>query len=376
MSFAATLALIAGLCAWRAVRRGRGRQFAWRACGVMGRQRDCRPVAGVAPRGPRHHAVCRVPFPSHCALWRARQSSRHAGRLRLGDADGHSRRARHAVRLRRRILAANGLRHRMDGRGRALGGEPARRVRPGHLLRHRAALLATAGLLLDRAVEDAAALERRGFSSSLPIVSRRARRCRTCWSPPTDAHSRCAARDGRLAFHHTGGDTFAIREWLAADADGRDVHDRSLGQGIACDAVGLHRASSPTARSSSYVLAPDAFEEDCRRAALIVATRDAPPDCAAMVIGRKLWRERGALALRRDGSGLRRSSRRGRRISTGPGRRAPPRRASADNAPSANRRHPHHSASQPRDATPRARRSRGGSSETAQYRRNSPTSLP
>jgi hypothetical protein len=28
--------------------------------------------------------------------------------------------------------------------------------------------------------------------------------------------------DGRLTFHHSGGDTFAIRGWLAADADGRD----------------------------------------------------------------------------------------------------------------------------------------------------------
>jgi competence protein ComEC len=44
--------------------------------------------------------------------------------------------------------------------------------------------------------------------------------------------------DGRLAVHHTGGDSFAVREWLAADADGRDVHDQSLGQGIACDASG------------------------------------------------------------------------------------------------------------------------------------------
>lgn len=41
--------------------------------------------------------------------------------------------------------------------------------------------------------------------------------------------------DGRLAIHHTGGDSFAVREWLAADADGRDVHDQSLGQGIGCD---------------------------------------------------------------------------------------------------------------------------------------------
>jgi hypothetical protein len=51
----------------------------------------------------------------------------------------------------------------------------------------------------------------------------------------------------------------------------------------------------------AYALAPEAFEEDCRRATVIVATRDAPPDCAATVIGRNLWRTRGALALRRDG---------------------------------------------------------------------------
>jgi competence protein ComEC len=44
--------------------------------------------------------------------------------------------------------------------------------------------------------------------------------------------------DGRLAIHHVGGDSFAVREWLAADADGRDVHDQSLGQGIACDPSG------------------------------------------------------------------------------------------------------------------------------------------
>ena len=44
--------------------------------------------------------------------------------------------------------------------------------------------------------------------------------------------------DGRLAFHHSGSDNFAIREWLAADADGRDVRDSGLGGGIACDPAG------------------------------------------------------------------------------------------------------------------------------------------
>jgi competence protein ComEC len=110
--------------------------------------------------------------------------------------------------------------------------------------------------------------------------------------------------DGRLAIHNSGGDTFAAREWLAADADGRDVHERALGQGIACDASGCIGRLTDGA-FIAYVLAADAFEEDCRRAILIVAARDAAPaDCAATVIKREVWRERGALALRRTGAGF------------------------------------------------------------------------
>jgi competence protein ComEC len=108
--------------------------------------------------------------------------------------------------------------------------------------------------------------------------------------------------DGRLALHHSGGDTFAIREWLAADADGRDVHDRGLGGGIACDPSGCI-GKLADGRLVAYGLEPDAFEEDCRRAAIVIAARDdPPPDCQAMVIARALWRARGALTLRRDGS--------------------------------------------------------------------------
>jgi competence protein ComEC len=112
--------------------------------------------------------------------------------------------------------------------------------------------------------------------------------------------------DGRLAFHHSGGDTFAMREWLAGDADGRDVADRSLGDGIACDLAGClgRLADGRDGRLISYVLAAEAFEEDCRRAAIVVATRDAPPDCDALVIDRGFWRERGALSLYREGTGF------------------------------------------------------------------------
>jgi competence protein ComEC len=108
--------------------------------------------------------------------------------------------------------------------------------------------------------------------------------------------------NGKLAFHRTGSDTFATHEWLASDADGRDVKDKGLGDGIACDPLGCI-GKLADGRAVSYAFAPDAFEEDCRRAAIIVATRDAPPDCDATVIGRKQWREQGALALYRDRNG-------------------------------------------------------------------------
>ena len=108
---------------------------------------------------------------------------------------------------------------------------------------------------------------------------------------------------GKLAFHRTGSDTFATREWLAADADGRDVNDKGLGEGVACDAVGCI-GKLLDGRLVSYAFSPEAFDEDCRRAAIVVATRDAPHNCEATVIGRKQWREQGALALYRDGNGF------------------------------------------------------------------------
>ena len=61
--------------------------------------------------------------------------------------------------------------------------------------------------------------------------------------------------DGLLAFHHTGGDTFAIKEWLAADADARDYHDRKLGRVLPAT-LRAASASSPTALSSPMTSSP------------------------------------------------------------------------------------------------------------------------
>jgi competence protein ComEC len=154
--------------------------------------------------------------------------------------------------------------------------------------------------------------------------------------------------DGLLAFHHSGGDTFAIKEWLAADADARDYHDRKLGQGISCDAAGCIGKLADGALVA-YDLKPEAFEEDCRRAVLIMTTRNVPPNCAAQVIGRTLWRERGALALRRTGSGFVIDSARPPNFD----RPWAPQRLRATGPANATPTQPAASRATPRDATPR-----------------------
>jgi competence protein ComEC len=105
--------------------------------------------------------------------------------------------------------------------------------------------------------------------------------------------------DGRLAVLKLGSDTFAIREWLAADADPRTPGDPALGRGFRCDDSACV-ARMPDGILVSAVLLPEAFEEDCRIAALIVSRRTAPPGCAATVIDRPVWQRTGALALHRQ----------------------------------------------------------------------------
>jgi competence protein ComEC len=109
--------------------------------------------------------------------------------------------------------------------------------------------------------------------------------------------------DGRLSVVKSGNDVFAVREWLAADGDPRPPKDTTLGNGIRCDeagCIGRLRDGSPVAVAKTI----EAFEEDCRRAALVVSARDVPPGCAAFVVDRQVWRRSGAIALRRVGEGF------------------------------------------------------------------------
>jgi competence protein ComEC len=109
--------------------------------------------------------------------------------------------------------------------------------------------------------------------------------------------------DGRLAIVRGGSDTFAARQWLAADADPRAHTDPELARTIRCDQAGcIGRLAD--GRLVALARTPEAFEEDCRRAAVVASPRDGLPGCAAILIDRSALKRTGAVALHRNGDGF------------------------------------------------------------------------
>jgi competence protein ComEC len=147
---------------------------------------------------------------------------------------------------------------------------------------------------------------------------------------------------GKLSVMRTpNGDTFSVREWLAADADARTPNDASLKDGVHCDEIGCV-ARLPDRAVVALPFAAEAFEEDCRRAAVVVSQRSAPPSCSATAIDRTVWRPTGAAALYRTGPGW------ARVFAHPPGYDRPWARATAPRGESEAR-----PGAAPRDATPR-----------------------
>ena len=107
--------------------------------------------------------------------------------------------------------------------------------------------------------------------------------------------------DGHLSILFNSRGTFAIKEWLAADADARDPKDASLQNGVACDAIGCI-GHLPDGRLVSFARTLEALAEDCTRAAVVISPRAAQSRCTATLIDRKAWREKGAVALRWTGA--------------------------------------------------------------------------
>jgi len=110
-------------------------------------------------------------------------------------------------------------------------------------------------------------------------------------------------KDGKLHLMRSGKDAFAVKEWLAADADARSAADASLADGVSCDKAGCV-TQGPEGAFVALGLRPEAFADDCERATLIVTVRQAPPGCRATVIDAERLRRQGALALRRTGEGF------------------------------------------------------------------------
>jgi competence protein ComEC len=108
-------------------------------------------------------------------------------------------------------------------------------------------------------------------------------------------------KDGRLHLMRTAKDAFLVKEWLAADADGRQPADNSLAEGVSCDETGCVTQLSDGVLVA-LALRPDALAEDCERAALVVTARQAPPACP--VIDQDRLRRQGAMALRRTRDGF------------------------------------------------------------------------
>ncbi len=74
--------------------------------------------------------------------------------------------------------------------------------------------------------------------------------------------------------------------------------DPTLSSGVRCDAIGCI-GKLRDGRLVSMALTTEAFAEDCRRAAVVVSSREAPPtNCASTLFDREVWRAHGAVALR------------------------------------------------------------------------------
>jgi competence protein ComEC len=149
--------------------------------------------------------------------------------------------------------------------------------------------------------------------------------------------------DGRLAIVRSGSDTFAARQWLAADADARSPAAADVGAGIRCDHAGCV-GQLADGRVIALARSLEAFEEDCRRAAVVVSPRVAPRNCAALAIDRDVLQQTGAVALRRSGDGFEMTTARP------PGYHRP----WAQARPSRSRTSPSTPTQTPVDATPRA----------------------
>ena len=115
--------------------------------------------------------------------------------------------------------------------------------------------------------------------------------------------------DGRYAIINGKGESFVVDNWLRADGDRRAPGEPGLTAGVACDPLGCVAPLGPTGKKLVAVASRRAaLAEDCRIASVVVSRFPAPAACRdrAMVIDSRDVARHGAHALftaGRDASG-------------------------------------------------------------------------
>jgi competence protein ComEC len=90
---------------------------------------------------------------------------------------------------------------------------------------------------------------------------------------------------------------FVAEQWLRADGDARNADDATLKQLARCDRLGCV-VEIDAHRAVAFVQEFSAFEEDCKRAAIIISKLEAPSSCgASLIVDRTSLSERGAVAI-------------------------------------------------------------------------------
>jgi competence protein ComEC len=120
--------------------------------------------------------------------------------------------------------------------------------------------------------------------------------------PPDGEAAAIRDADGRILVIGKRFNAYAAGQWLAADGDGRDAAEaRALDQ--LCDRLGCTGAL-PQGLSLALVDDRLAFDEDCRRALIVVTRLTAPTGCkAALVLDEQRLARTGAVGITIDEEG-------------------------------------------------------------------------
>jgi competence protein ComEC len=109
-------------------------------------------------------------------------------------------------------------------------------------------------------------------------------------------------QDGRMVMLGRSASRFTVDRWLSADGDLRKSGAPELRQGSHCDRMGCVTTLT-TGEPVSLVLEPEAFEDDCRRAKVLITPLQTPDFCrkTAFVIDRSNLMQSASIMLHRSG---------------------------------------------------------------------------